>query len=358
MNTLWRHYGARFARAFGASLLMATLVVIAINALLELDEISGSERTFAATAVRIGLRTLAQYLSYLVPAASFSAAFVTVAQGARAREIVALKAGGVNPLVALAPVFAGALVAGLGLAVVHETVGVRAAAALAALTGVTRGEITRSGAIWYNAGRVIYSAREADPEGERVADIQVLERNERGRLLRQIHAERAVRLSAQQWRFENAVVRSFEPNAPTMPPRFQRGAELTLELATDRTPRLHPDELSALTLPTLGAYVSAVLEAGGSPGPARFLFHQRASAPALALLFAMLAVPLALSIETTRALARRALQGVLWVALFLFLRDAAGGIAKSGGPAAVWLPWATVGSFLAFASVRLARAPR
>ena len=191
-----------------------------------------------------------------------------------------------------------------------------------------------------------------------MADIQVLERDERGHLLREIQAERAVRLSPQQWRFENAVVRTFEPNAPTTPPHFERGAELTLELATDRTPRLHPDELAALTLPTLGAYVTAVLAAGGSPGPARFVFHQRASAPALAFLFALLAVPLALSIETTSALARRALQGVLWVALLLFLRDAAGSIAKAGGPAAVWLPWATVGSFLVFATVRLARTPR
>ena len=358
MNTLWRHYAGRFARAFGASVLILTLLVIAVDTLLELDEIPGDERSFAAIALRMGLRTLAQYLTYIVPAATFSAAFVTVAQGARAREIIALKAGGVNPLVALAPVFAGALAAGLGLALVHETAGVRAAAELATLDGVTRGEVTRSGAIWYSAGRVIYSAREADPEGERVADIQVLERDERGHLLREIHAERAQRLSAQQWRFENAVVRTFEPESPTTPPRFERGAELTLELATPRTPSLHPEELAALSLPTLGDYVSAVLAAGGSPGPARFVFHQRASAPALTLLFALLAVPLALSIETTGALARRALQGVLWVALFMFLRDAVGGFAKAGATSAVWLPWATVGSFMIFATVRLALTPR
>jgi len=358
MNTLWRHYAGRFMRAFGASLLILTLLVIAVDTLLELDEIPDGENTFAAIAIRIGLRTLSQYLTYLVPAATFAATFVTVAQGARAREIIALKAGGVNPLVALAPVFAGALLAGIGLALVHETAGVRAAAELATLTGVTRGEVTRAGSIWYSSGRVIYSAREADPEGERVADIQVLERDENGHLLREIQAERAVRLSSQQWRFENAVVRTFEPDAPTTPPRFERGAELTLELATDPTPRLHQDELAALSLPTLGDYVSAVIAAGGSPGPARFAFHQRASAPALSFLFALLAVPLALSIETTGALARRALQGVLWVALFMFLRDAAGTFAKSGGSAAVWLPWATMGSFFLLTSVRLARTPR
>jgi lipopolysaccharide export LptBFGC system permease protein LptF len=250
------------------------------------------------------------------------------------------------------------MLAGLGLLLVSETAGVRAAAALGALTGVSRGEITRSGAIWYSSGRVIYSAREADPEGERVADIQVWERDKSGHLLREIHAERAVRLSSQQWRFENAVVRTFEPGAPTTPPRVERGADLTLELATDPTPRLHPDELAAISLPTLGDYVSAVLTAGGKPGPARFAFHQRASAPGLGLLFAVLAVPLALAIETTGALARRALQGVLWLGGFLFLREGIATFSQAGNTAAAWLPWALLGSFFAIGGIRLARAPR
>jgi lipopolysaccharide export LptBFGC system permease protein LptF len=358
VRTLWRHYAARFVRAFAGSLFILTLLVIAVDTLLELDEVPEDERTLAAAASRVALRTFAQYFAYLVPAACFSAAFFTVAQGARAREILALKAGGVNPLVALLPVFGGAMLAGLALVLVQETAGVGAAALLAGRTGAIRGELTRSGAIWYNAGRVIYSARESDPEGERVADIHVLERDERGRLLRQIHAERAVRLSPQQWRFENAVVRSFAADDPTTPPRFERAADVTLELAADRTPRLHPEELAALTLPTLGDYVGAVLAAGGSPGPARFVFHQRASAPALCLLFALLAVPLALAIESSSALAQRALQGVLWVALFLFLRDAVGGVAQAGGAPALWLPWGLVALFFALAGAQLVRSPR
>jgi lipopolysaccharide export LptBFGC system permease protein LptF len=247
---------------------------------------------------------------------------------------------------------------GLALALVQETVGVQAAKNLAGREGATRGEVTRSGAIWYNAGRVIYRARESDPEGERVTDIEVLERDERGRLLRQIHAERGVRLSPQLWRFENAVVRSFEPESPDTPPRYERFADQTLPLAADRTPRLHPDELAALQLPTLGDYVSAVLGAGGSPGPARFVYHQRASAPALALLFALLAVPLAISIDTSAALARRALQGVVWIAAFIFLRDGAASFAQAGGPAAVWLPWSVLALFVTLAAVQLYRSPR
>jgi len=358
VKTLWRHYAARFARAFAASLLILTLLMIAVDTLLELDDVPEDQRTIAAAAIRVGLRTLAQYLPYLVPAASFAAAFACTAQGARSREIVALKAGGVNPLFALAPVFVGALVVGGALLFLQETVGLRAAAALAESSGARRGEVTRSGAIWYHAGRVVYSARETDAEGERVRDIRVFERDEHGRLVRHIQAEAAERLSPQRWRFEHAVVRSFDPSDPGAPPRFERADEVTLELAADRTPRLNPDELAALPLPTLADYVGSVMAAGGAPGPARAVLHQRVTAPALALLFALLAVPLALSIERTRALALPALQGVLLVAVFLFLRGGTSPLTRSGGPLAVWLPWSTLAGFLAYASWRLAHTPR
>jgi hypothetical protein len=53
-------------------------------------------------------------------------------------------------------------------------------------------------------------------------------------------------------------------------------------------------------------------------------------------------VPLALSVETGGALAQRALQGVLWVAAFLFLRDTADAVAL----------------FFALATLQLIRAPR
>jgi len=358
VKTLWLHYAARFVRAFAASLLILTLLVIAVDTLLELDEIPDAQRTLGAAAVRVGLRTLAQYLAYLVPAAVFSGAFLCVTQAARAREIVAIKAGGVNPLLALAPVLAAAGVIGIGLGLVQETAGVRAAAALAAVTNATRGEVTPSGAIWYHAGRVVYSARESDPEGNRAVDIHVLERDERGRLLRQIHAERAERLTPQQWRFEQAVVRSFEPGDPARPPRFERADAITLELAAGFTPRLHPDELAALPLPTLAEYVDSVQAAGGSPGPARFAFHQRASAPAFALLFGLLAIPLALAVESGGTLALRALQGVLWAGGCLVLRDSVGNLTTLGGPSAVWLPWSLLALFLTVASIRFARVPR
>jgi len=358
VKTLWRHYAARFARAFAASLLILTLLWISVDTLLELDEIPEDERTLAAAAVRVSLKMLAQFLPIVVPAATFAAAFVCVAQGARAREIIALKAGGVNPLLALAPVFAGALAAGLLLLLVQESVGIRAAGMLAERSGARRGEITRSGVIWYHAGRVVYSARDADAQGERVRDIHVFERDEHGRLLRHIHAEAAERLSPQRWRFQQAVVRSFDPADPSAAPRFERAEDVTLELAADRTPRLHPDELAALPLPTLAEYVGSVLAAGASPGPARSVLHERVTAPALALLFALIAVPLALSIERSGGLALPALQGVLLAAAFLFVRGGGAGLTQSGGPLAVWLPWSTLALFLAFAGWRLARAPR
>jgi lipopolysaccharide export LptBFGC system permease protein LptF len=88
------------------------------------------------------------------------------------------------------------------------------------------------------------------------------------------------------------------------------------------------------------------------------VLHERATAPALVLLFAALAVPLALGIERSGGLALPALQGVLLVAAFMFARGAGAALAQTGGPLAVWLPWGTVALFLAFAGAQLARSPR
>jgi lipopolysaccharide export system permease protein len=358
VKTLWRHYAARFARAFVAALLILTLLVIAVDTLLELDEIPEDERTLAAAAVRVGLRTLAQYLAYLVPAASFAAAFACVAQGARAREIIALKAGGVNPLIALLPVFAGALAVGLALGVVQESAGVQAAAVLAEKTGERDGRLMRSGVIWYQAGRVIYSAREADAEGNRLREVQILQRDEQGRLERHIQAARAERLTPQRWSFEDAVVRTFDPEDPSAAPRYERAEQRTLELPADRAPRLDPAELAALPLEAIAEYVSAVQAAGGSAGPARVVLHERATAPILALLLAALAVPLALGIERSGGLAFAAFQGVMWVAAFLFLRGAGVTVGSSGGVLAVIMPWGSLALFSCFAALMLVRSPR
>jgi lipopolysaccharide export system permease protein len=359
VHTLWRYVGARFLSALVGSLVTLTLVLLVVDMLLNLDEILEAEQTLAGALRFLFTRTAALYLPYLIPVATFTGAFVCVGQAARAREVVAMKAGGISPLRAVIPVFVLAAVAAVLALLLSETVTVRASAALSALRGASRGDVSlRSGTIWYHTGRFIYNIRNPDPRSEQVGDIRVLERDEAGRLVRLIHARSAQRLEPRRWLFHDATVREFDPQEAALPPRIERAAELELELAEDRSPRLSTAELAGLPLWTLAAYVHAVRSDRGDPGPAGELLHQRLTVPFLVLLFALIAVPLGLRVEQTRSLSLPALEGVIVLFLFLSLREYGTSLAPEAGLSAAAALWGIVGLFSGYGTWQLLRAPQ
>jgi len=359
VSTLWRYLGRRFAVTLLGSFVILALVVLVVDMLLNLDEILEAQRSLAGAARFIGLRSAALFLPYLIPAAAFAAAFLTVGLAARANEVVAMKAGGVAPLRALLPVFVIAIgLSGVAL-VVNETVSVRAAAALSAQAGSQGGDISlRSGTIWYHTGRFIYNIRDPDPDQESVRDIRIFERNEDGRLVRLVQAARARRLAPKLWAFEDATVRLFDPEEPAAPPRITRAARLELELEQDRSPRLVQAELSTLPVWTLAGYVHSVLESGGDARRARALLHERLTGPLMVLVFTLLAVPLGLRVEQTRTLALPALEGVVLLFLFLSFREYGAALVPNGSTAQALVPWAVVALFGSYGALRLARVPQ
>ena len=139
---------------------------------------------------------------------------------------------------------------------------------------------------------------------------------------------------------------------------MERAARITLDLPADRSPKLRNRELAALSLPTLSAYVSSVLEAGGKADQARALLHTRLTMPVLVILFALLAIPLALSVEQTKSLAMPALQGVGILVGFMLVREYGTRFATLSGLAGAFAPWVIVGAFLLFATWRISRIPR
>jgi lipopolysaccharide export LptBFGC system permease protein LptF len=304
-------------------------------------------------------RCLGTYLQYLMPVAAFTGAFFCIARALRSGEAVALKAGGISPLVAWLPL---ALLA-LALAGVHalalETLGVRAAGALARAQDPAGGDVrVRGGGIWYHAGRVIYRAQRVDERSGAARDVRVYERDGEGRLLRTIAAESAERLSPQRWRFERVRVVELDPADPDAPARERKADELMLTLAEDRSPRLSLRELGGLPLPSLRAYVDAALAAGDDPGAARVVLHNRLTAPLLVPLFALLAAALAGAADPARGLARAALVGGALLVVLLLARDYGTGFAARGGPAAAWFPWLTLGGFSLVCAACLRRVPR
>jgi LPS export ABC transporter permease LptG len=357
--TLWRYLGTRFLWAFVSSAVILALTVLVVDMLLNLDDILETQETLAGAVEFLLVRAGSIYLPYLVPAATFTGAFISIGLAARSREILAVKAGGIAPLRALVPVFALACLLTVVALALGETLTVRANAAMSRHAGSELGDISlRSGTIWYHTGRFVYNIRDPNPDEESVSDIHVYERDEAGRLVRVIVAEQAVRLEPGRWQFRNATVRDFDPGRRHAPPRVERSPDLELVLAEDRSPRLLQAELASLPVWTLASYVGTVLRAGGDPGPAREALHERLTTPLLVLVFALLAVPLGLAVEQTRSLALPALQGVILLFLLLSMREYGGALAPAFTVPGVAVPWVVVGLFSAYGAWRLARIPR
>ncbi len=355
MFTVWRHFAARFGGAFLASFAILALLLFAVDAMLHLASLAEQADSFAA-ALRLSLeRSAATYAEYLIPIASFVAAFWCAGGATLHREILALRAGGISPRVALAPL----LVLAVGLAALHfaaiERVSVRAAGALAARESPDGGDVrVRAGGVWYHAGRVVYSAGEVN-RGGLVREIRVYERDAAGRLVRTITAARARRLAPQRWEFVDARIREIDPSARAEAPRERREARAALALASDRSPHLRRNELAGLPLATLRRYVAARTAGGTDAGDARIVLHNRLSGPPVVVVFALLAIPLALRSEGRRSLARAALQGAALLVAFLLARDMGSTFAARSPDLAVAFPWLTLGAYAALGVVLLAR---
>jgi lipopolysaccharide export LptBFGC system permease protein LptF len=354
VKVLSRYLVARFLRTFAGSFVVLALAILAIDMLLDLSEILEAESDALGVIRVLLLRFSALYLPFLVPLAAFTGAFFALGTAARANEVMALKAGGVSPLRAVLPIFAAALVIAAGALALDEGLSVRASAALRQRDEATSGISLRSGTIWYHTGRFVYNIGRTEAESDTLRDVRVFERDESGRLVRLIQAGSARQIEPHRWEFEAAAVRHFEPGRPDAPPRVERAERIVLELAEERSPRLLQAEMAALPLRELVRHARA----GSDPRLAATL-HQRLTAPLLVVLFVLLAVPLGLSAERTRTLARPALQGVLLLFLFLCAREYGASFLAHRGPAAAMLaPWLVLGLFALWGGWRLARAER
>jgi lipopolysaccharide export LptBFGC system permease protein LptF len=359
VTTLSRYITTRFLRSFFGSALILALVVVIVDMLLNLDEIVESKDTLWGALEHLFMRTASLYLPYLIPFATFAGVFLSLGLAARSLEILAMKAGGVSPLRAIIPIFFCAVLISMAAFVLYETVTVPASSTLNERLGVRTGEIyLRSGTIWYHTGRFVYNIRNPDPEKETVQDIRVFERNEAGRLIRLIRARQARREAPGIWQFSDATVRSFDPAKPEAPPSVERSPEITLKLAEDRSPRLLRAELAALPMWTLARHVLSVRASGERAPGAETLLSERLSSPLLVILFALLAVPLSLSVEQTRSIALPAVQAALVLFFFLSAREYVPRFATVGSPAAILAPWLVLTFFFAFGAWRLVRVPQ
>jgi lipopolysaccharide export system permease protein len=362
VQILTRYLLARYLRTFLATLVLLLLAVVIGDLLLDLSDLleQGEQLGLGSAVLTLALKTPARYLSILIPVASFAAAFLTLGLASRSLEVIAMKAGGVSPLRAALPVLVAALaLSGVSFAL-NETFVLRANRILERIDrGSDAEEISvRRGSFWFQTGRTIYNVREGDPSTRTLRGVTVLELDERGHLTRSVHAEKARVLTGANWVLEGAIVRTFDTADRGAPPHEERAPELAVTVSGRSEKVLLDERAATLSLGDLREAIGARDREGVGSQHFRALFQERVSDPLTVLLFALLAIPLGLYVEEKKTLAVPALQGVILLVIFFFVRSFGSTLASQGVAPPEITPWAIFAAFAVLGAVRLSQVPR
>jgi lipopolysaccharide export system permease protein len=358
VRILSRYFVARFLTLFAATLFASTLAVAIVELLLNFDDMLKVQEGAAGVLTYLLLRIPSYYLRDLIPVASFTAAFLALGLSARNFEIIAMRAGGVSPHRAVAPLLGTAALLAVASFAVHELWILPATRAWKVqVQGDAQLDYGR-GSFWYHRGRTIYNIASADPATRTLRGVDLFERDGDGRLLRSIHAER-VRVEGQhRWRLENAVIRSFDPARVEAAPRVERLPETVMEIQGADEEALLEADAGLLSLGRLREYLE--LRAGEDEPVQRLMtrLHARLAEPWSALLLALLAAPVALRVEQRRSLGQPALLGIASVSGYFLVRSVANTLASEGVLPAAAAPWCVLLAFTGFGLLQLSRVPR
>jgi LPS export ABC transporter permease LptG len=350
-----QYFLASYLRLFAVILVGSLVALTIVEMLLNFDEVVES-RSAGGIARHLLVRIPSEYLRNTIPVASFAAAFLCIGGPARAREIVALKAGGVSPRRVVVPVVLASLLLSLLAFVVDETLVL--SAERSASRGAPRddGFTFRRGSFWYHRGDVVYNILDADRDRRTLHGVSVFRLGHDGRLLESLHASR-VGVEDGAWVVSDALRRSFDPAAPEAPPRLERVSQRLPGLGDARDLALLGAGIERLSIPQLFEYIEARLRDGRNVAEARGRLHQRLADPFTVWLFAWLALPLGFGVERTRSLALSSLLGIAWVSVFYSLRTAGGVLAGGDIALAAFAPWWLLAVFAGWGAWRLARVP-
>ncbi len=360
VRILARYLLLRFLVYAGGAFLVLSLAVLVGELLLGFDDISEAAGAFGEALLYLLLKLPADYLPLLVPTAVFVGAFASLGLAARHNEVLAAKAGGVSPMTLVLPVLAASAVLSVLSFAAVETVGVRAARVWSHQFRSDEGEIAfRKGSFWYHRGPFVFNVANADPRTRTLHDVRIFELDEQGRLLRSIRAARAKLAEDGTWQLWDTVIRRFDPDDPRRAPAYERRREVIFPAAERSDLALLDADPTALSLGDLREYIDARSDFEGAQlTRLRAVLHQRIADLPIPLLFALLAVPVALRVEKTRSFALPTLEGVGATTAFWLARSVGQAIASGGAASPTVVPWLAVGLFSAAGLVALARIPR
>jgi lipopolysaccharide export system permease protein len=359
VRILSRYFLTNYLTFYFAILLASNLVIVVVEMMLNFDEILEYRAGIWGVATYLFLRLPSYYLPYLIPVASFGAAFFALGLPARAQELVAIKAGGVSPHRVAVPVLAAAASLSIVTLAINETIVLDAVKEFHRLDQTSAGgDLFQSRAsFWYHRGDFLYNVDTADRATRTLHGVSVYERDRAGRLIRSIEAEQAQISSDHRWHLSDATIRRFDPGNPEAAPDTMRVEETVLTVGDARSIALLGADATTLPLLRLHEYIDAMAREGRNATRYRALFHARVAEPVTVLLFALLAIPLALAVEQTRSLAVAGLQGIAIVGLYYGAHTTASMVAAGGIAAAVLSPWILLTLFGGYGAWRFARAP-
>jgi lipopolysaccharide export system permease protein len=348
-----RLFLASYLRLFFTILLGSIVAIMIVEMLLEFDEVVES-RTAAGVARYFLLRISTEYLRDSIPTSAFAAAFLCIGGPARAREIFALKAGGVSPRRLIGPLVLASLLLSLAALIVNETFVLSAERSEIDPARLESGIAFRRGSFWYHRGDVVYNIRDADAGTGTLHGVSVFRLDGHGRLVESLQAPR-VDVQDGAWIVSDGTRRFFDPSQPETPPRSEPVSEKIQGLGGSRDVALLGAGIERLSIRELREYIAMRDQEGRDAVDARGRLHRRLADPLTVALFTWLALPLGFGVERTRSLAVSGLFAIGWASVFYTLRTTAAALSEAGVALAAIAPWLLLAGFAGLGAWRLAR---
>jgi len=335
VRILSRYFFASYLSLFVIVLLVSLAVIALIEMLVHFDDLVEHREEVGGVLAYLLIRVPSIYLRQLIPIASFTAAFLCFGLAARNQEIIALKSGGIPPQRVAVPVLMAAILLSGATLVVNETLLLGATREFTNLEHPGQSVVFKRGSFWYHRGDTFYNVREADRET---------------RTLRGVKND--------HWLLRHARFRSFDPSSPAAAPVVEHLDETVLEMMGEEESALL--DAGETTLSLFQLLEAIRLRARESRDDLRYraALHARLADPVTVLVFALMAIPIGLSVERTRNIAVSALVGITLVAVFHSAWHVAALLPKSGFAVAAVGPWLVLTAFAGLGVLLFFRTPR
>ena len=300
-----RYVALTYLRLLGLSAL-ALGGIFYVSAFIEL-----SENVFKGTGTWSMLGTFfvyttPQYLYYIVPLSVLLAALVTVAILTKNSELVVMKACGISLYRIAAPMVAGAVAAGAFLFTLEQTVlgpaNRKAQAIRHVLTGGSPETFDVLNRRWVvGQDGAIYHYNYFDPRLRRFDNLWVYEFDKPMRSITQRTFAQQARYAGSNWNVERGWTRAFDERGESA--SFNEFASVTRSFEAPEYFSTEPPDPQFMSFTQLRAYTEQLAQSGFDVVRQRVALYRKVSFPFVTLVMTLIAVPFAVTIGRSGAMA-------------------------------------------------------